>query len=223
MPLPGYLEKMRELCDLNNIVLIFDEVITGMRVGLGGAQKELGVTPDLTTLGKAISGCGIPVSALGGKKEIMELYEKRAVLHAGTYNGYVLGAAAIKATFDIFEDGERDYYADAGKKANRLYDVFKECARDVGLPLVIQGPPLCATYHCHPEVIRRYDELTDDIILKDIIINNSLASYGILVTTISRMYPNITLSDDDIDFFEDRIEVALLNAKESIKMMSDAG
>ena len=70
LPAPGYLKRVRRVCDEYNVVLIFDEIITGFRMGLGGAQQEYGVTPDLTTLGKAIAGGGVPVSALVGKKRL---------------------------------------------------------------------------------------------------------------------------------------------------------
>ncbi|UOK62276.1 aminotransferase class III-fold pyridoxal phosphate-dependent enzyme [Paenibacillus sp. OVF10] len=73
MPAPGYLQKVRQLCDQYQVVLIFDEIITGFRMGLGGAQQLFGVTPDLTTLGKAIAGGGVPVSALVGRADIMKL------------------------------------------------------------------------------------------------------------------------------------------------------
>ena len=72
LPEEGYLEGMRALCDQHGVVLIFDEVMTGFRVALGGAQAMFGVTPDLSTFGKVI-GAGMPVGAFGGKREIMEL------------------------------------------------------------------------------------------------------------------------------------------------------
>ena len=96
-PQPGYLEFLREITAANGIVLIFDEVITGFRVALGGAQALYGVTPDLTTMAKALGG-GFPVAALGGKREIMDLVSDGAVLHAGTYNANTIAVAATSAT-----------------------------------------------------------------------------------------------------------------------------
>ena len=84
---------MRELCDEYGIVFCMDEIITGFRVGLGGAQKALGVTPDLTTFGKGVAG-GIPLSVVAGKAEIMDLCADRSVVGAGTFNGYPLGVMA---------------------------------------------------------------------------------------------------------------------------------
>jgi len=87
LPLPGFLETLRELCDEYGSILIFDEVMTGFRVALGGAQGHYGVTPDLTTLGKVIGG-GMPVGAFGGKREIMsDIAPLGPVYQAGTLSG----------------------------------------------------------------------------------------------------------------------------------------
>lgn len=93
-PLPGFLELLREVCSEHGAVLIFDEVMTGFRVGLGGAQARYGITPDLTTLGKVIGG-GLPVGAFGGKREIMALLAPNGgVYQAGTLSGSPLATAA---------------------------------------------------------------------------------------------------------------------------------
>lgn len=84
MPRPGYLERVRQLCDKYGIVLCFDEIITGFRVGLNGAQGLLGVMPDLCTLGKGVAG-GIPFTCVAGKAKIMDLCTDRAVIGAGTF------------------------------------------------------------------------------------------------------------------------------------------
>jgi glutamate-1-semialdehyde 2,1-aminomutase len=95
-PVPGYLEGMRSLCDRHGAALIFDEVQCGMRLGLQGAQGMFGVQPDLTCLGKALAG-GFPVSAVGGRREIMEMIADRRVFQAGTFNANPLCLAAIPA------------------------------------------------------------------------------------------------------------------------------
>ena len=101
-PRPGYLERVRELCTKYGIVFCLDEVITGFRVGLNGAQGLLGVTPDIATFGKAMAA-GIPVAAVAGKRWIMDLIETRRVVSVGTFNGYPLGVAASLATINILE------------------------------------------------------------------------------------------------------------------------
>lgn len=102
----GYLEGLRALCDRHGSVLIFDEVQTGFRVGLRGAQGLLGVTPDITCLGKAMSA-GLPVSAVGGRADIMSLITDRRVLQAGTYNTNPLGLAAVAANLGVLTEPGR--------------------------------------------------------------------------------------------------------------------
>ena len=84
-PLPDYLEAVRRMCDEHRIVLIFDEVITGFRAALGGAQGRYGVTPDLTTMGKALAS-GFPVGCVAGRRDLMEGIGTGAITHAGTFN-----------------------------------------------------------------------------------------------------------------------------------------
>jgi glutamate-1-semialdehyde 2,1-aminomutase len=97
LPLPGYLEAVREITARHGTLLIFDEVKTGITAGYGGATTQLGVQPDLITLAKSIGG-GFPVGAFGGKREYMDLITTGEVQHLGTYNGNPLVMAAVKAT-----------------------------------------------------------------------------------------------------------------------------
>jgi glutamate-1-semialdehyde 2,1-aminomutase len=105
-PRPGYLERVQALCRKYGIVLCFDEVVTGFRVALGGAQELLGITPDLAIYGKALSA-GLPLAALAGRSEIMDLLLGPKVVGAGTFNGYPLGISAALATVNILagDDG----------------------------------------------------------------------------------------------------------------------
>ena len=102
MPQPGWLEKIRELCDRYGIVLIFDEVKTGFRIANGGAQEYFGVQADLATYAKAM-GNGFPIAAIGGKEEVMGVIGYGGVAHGGTYTGNIVGAAAADATLEILE------------------------------------------------------------------------------------------------------------------------
>jgi glutamate-1-semialdehyde 2,1-aminomutase len=103
-PAEGFLQKLRELTAQHNIVLIFDEVITGFRLALGGAQSRFGITPDITCLGKIIGG-GLPVGAYGGKKEIMaQIAPEGPVYQAGTLSGNPLAMAAGVATVQALSE-----------------------------------------------------------------------------------------------------------------------
>src|SRR5215218_824285 len=107
LPDPGFLAGLRRACDEHGCLLIFDEVITGFRHGLGGYQALAGVLPDLTTLGKAIAN-GFPLAAVGGRRELMERYTTSAagdVHYGGTYNGGGAAVAAGLATIELLEDG----------------------------------------------------------------------------------------------------------------------
>lgn len=102
LPKPGFLEKIRELCDRYGIVLIMDEVKTGFRIALGGAQEYFGVRADLVTYAKAL-GNGFPIAAIAGRDEVMMTIEPGSVAHGGTYTGNVVGVSAALATLEILE------------------------------------------------------------------------------------------------------------------------
>ena len=116
-PAAGFLEGLRAECDRVGAVLIFDEVITGFRLGLGGAQAKYDVWPDLTTFGKVIGG-GLPIGAVGGRREIMEtLTPLGKVFHAGTLSGNPIATAAGLAALDLLDD---DLYTALAARARRL-------------------------------------------------------------------------------------------------------
>ena len=135
-PQPGYLEKLRELADRYGSVLIFDEVITGFRVALGGGQAKYGVTPDLTTMAKALGG-GFPVSAVGGKRSLMESVADGSVLHAGTYNASTLATAAVVASLGIL--GESGAYDRLYAVSERLQKGIGSILTDAGVAVQVQG------------------------------------------------------------------------------------
>jgi len=132
-PQPGFLEGLRELCDHYCAVLIFDEVMTGFRVALGGAQAVYGVRPDLTTLGKVIGG-GMPVGAFGGKREILEkLSPLGPVYQAGTLSGNPVAMAAGLKTLELIS--EPGFYEDLGAKTERLVEGLLSEAKAGGVSL----------------------------------------------------------------------------------------
>lgn len=137
-PRPGYLEKIRELCTKYGIVMSMDEIITGFRLGLSGAQGHFGVTPDIATFGKAIGG-GLPLSAVVGKAEIMKQLRDKTVLSPGTFNGYALGMRGALATLKILERDNGAVYLEMGRVQKRLENGLKEIAKRRGVPLCIQG------------------------------------------------------------------------------------
>lgn len=132
-PVDGFLQTLREVCDKYGAVLILDEVMTGFRVALGGAQAHYGITPDLTTLGKVIGG-GMPVGAFGGKREIMEYIAPLGpVYQAGTLSGNPVAMAAGLKTLELISaDG---FYDNLTARTQQLASGLEEKAKTAGIPL----------------------------------------------------------------------------------------
>jgi len=137
LPGEGFLQGLRELCDQYGIALIFDEVITGFRIDLGGSQKYFGITPDMSIFAKAM-GSGYPISAIVGKREWIGLIEDARVIHAGTMNSSNPTVAAALATIEVLER-ENPYQRmfDLGQK---LMEGLKKAAAANNLNLLVQGP-----------------------------------------------------------------------------------
>lgn len=135
-PDPGYLETARRLCDRHGCLLGFDEVITGFRLGPGGAQFRSGVTPDLTVLAKAL-GAGLPIGMVGGRAEAMAVADTGPVNVQGTANGSALSVAAAVAALDVLEAGGDALYADLDHRAGRLAAGLGDIARAGGAPLAV--------------------------------------------------------------------------------------
>lgn len=131
-PIEGFLESLREACDESGAVLIFDEVMTGFRVALGGAQSIYKVTPDLTTLGKIIGG-GMPVGAFGGKRDIMQqIAPTGPVYQAGTLSGNPIAMTAGLKTLEIIS--RPNFYSDLSDKTQQLLKGLKEKAEAANIP-----------------------------------------------------------------------------------------
>lgn len=149
-PQPGFLEGLRQLCNDEGIVLIFDEVMSGFRVAYGGAQALYGVTPDMTTLGKIIGG-GLPVGAFGGKREIMEkLSPSGGVYQAGTLSGNPLAMTAGIETLKILQ--QPGFYQQLEDKSRMLAEGISKAAADAGYPLYSTrvGSMFCAFFSSTP-------------------------------------------------------------------------
>lgn len=132
LPNEGYLQGLRKLCDAHGVVLIFDEVMTGFRLALGGAQEVFGVKPDMTTLGKIVGG-GLPVGAYGGKKEIMSCVSPAGpVYQAGTLSGNPLAMAAGMALLTYLKN-HPEVYSQTNAAGNRLADGLRKQLTNAGV------------------------------------------------------------------------------------------
>ena len=140
LPEQSFLEGLREICDKEGIVLIFDEVITGFRHGLGGYQGICGVTPDLTSMGKAMAN-GFPIAALAGRRDLLEQYSTVTggpVMLAGTYNGHPGMAAAALATIREARDGARSRASLPSGRA-RAHGSAGRCSMGIGVQAFVTG------------------------------------------------------------------------------------
>ena len=158
-PVPGFLETLREVCDQHGSLLIFDEVMTGFRVALGGAQAAYGVKPDLTTLGKVIGG-GLPVGAFGGRRDIMQLLAPvGAVYQAGTLSGSPLAVAAGLVMLETVS--EPGFYESLGKRAGDLVKGLKARASADGIALTTnQMGGMFGYFFSEEDKVTRFDQVT---------------------------------------------------------------
>ncbi len=125
LPKKGFLEFLRDITEKYSSVLIFDEVITGFRLGLGGAQEYFGIRPDMTTLGKIVGG-GMPMAVYGGRRDIMECVSPVGkVYQAGTLSGNPIAAAAGIATLEVLIKNSPQIYKDINKKAEKIAEALK--------------------------------------------------------------------------------------------------
>jgi glutamate-1-semialdehyde 2,1-aminomutase len=217
LPAPGFLERLRELCDRHGTVLIFDEVITGFRHALGGYQSIAGVLPDLTTLGKAM-GNGWPISALGGKRDLMELFSTtpgRPAFFAGTFNGHPPTAAAALATIDKLErEHVHDHVFRLGERARtglqELYD-------RLGVPAVVSGfGSVFVSYFLDGEV-RSYDDLLRNDVDLFVGYRRELMRHGIfeLPLNLKRSHFSFAHADEDVDRLLEATEAAVSTVLEA--------
>ncbi len=139
LPEPGFLEGLRAICDREGALLIFDEVITGFRHGLGGYQAACGVTPDLTTLGKAIAN-GFPIAAVAGRADHMERFNTTTtgdVHFGGIYNGNAVGVEAALATIEHLE--EHDVHGHVFRLGDRMRSGLEAIGAEAGIPVLAGG------------------------------------------------------------------------------------
>lgn len=214
-PKPGYLEGLRELATAAGFVLIFDEVKTGFRAGLGGYQGLSGVTPDLSTFGKALAN-GFPIAALAGKQSLMDLAIStemaRRVLVAGTYNCHPVPVAAAIACLARLSDPNVDAYAQLERMAQRLEDGQKKLFRDHRIQAVISriGSAHCV-YFMERAPTNWWELLTGHDFAFDTRYRRALVDRGVYYFPLASKQGSISLSHtaDDIDETLDATDRAL--------------
>lgn len=209
LPEPGYLEGLRRLADGYGTVLIFDEIITGFRMGLSGAQGFYGVTPDLATFGKALAG-GAPLSAVAGRREIMELIGDGGVAFGGTFNGNPISLACARAALAELERDGGAALAHANRMGASLMEGIREAACRRGVPLQVTGFGAAFALHFTESAeLRDYrDTLADD--------RGKLAAFllralekGVYALPDGRMYVSAAHTEDDVGQTLEILDLAL--------------
>ena len=196
-----YLKGLRDICDKEEIILILDEVISGFRLALGGAQEYYGVEADITTLGKIIGG-GYPVGAFGGKKEIMNMIAPLGdVYHAGTLSGNPISVRAGYETISILRETP-EIYADLAKKVDYLTDGIIDVARSEGVNIVINKlGSLYTIYFTENSEINNLEDVMATDTSKYVHFFNTMLEEGIIVSPskFEAHFMSIAHTTEDLD------------------------
>ncbi len=200
MPRPGYLEGVQKLCRQNGSLLIFDEVITGFRVSLGGAMDVTGVTPDLATYAKALAG-GFPIAMLLGREEIMKLVGDGSVYHGGSFNSNVMSISAAQASLAHIMSNPGRFYSELNGRGQALMEGLRDAARRTESDLHVQGiGSFFATSFTTREEIADYREharYCDEEKHKRFV--QAMLERGVRLATNGRWHMSSVHSDEDVD------------------------
>ena len=198
LPADGYLEQVRKLCTSYGALLIFDEVITGFRMGLGGAQGFYGVTPDLATFGKAVGG-GLPLSVVAGRREIMEQMYGGGVAFGGTFNGNPMSMAAANAALSELSRDGGALLEQANARGRKLMAGITAAARRRGIALQVTGFGTAMLLHFTTRTeLRDYrDTLDDDRAMLQRVLLRALEE-GLHIVPDGRLYVSAVHTDADV-------------------------
>jgi glutamate-1-semialdehyde 2,1-aminomutase len=207
-PEKGFLEFLRDITTRHKSIFIFDEVITGFRLDLAGAQGLYGVMPDLATYAKAIGG-GLPLSALAGQRLLMERIADGTVVHAGTSNGNPIVLAAAKATLNVLARNNGAVYEDLDRRGSRLREGLGMLLRAHGYKVVITGES--AVFHV--SFMEREARCYRDLLVADACLYSDFAvallDEGVLILPDGRWYVSTAHTDQVIDLTLAAVERAL--------------
>ena len=198
LPLPGYLADVSQLCQKHGALLIFDEVITGFRIALGGAQSAYQVTPDLATFGKALGG-GLPVSAVAGRQEILDSIFTKGVLFGGTYNANPVSLCGPSVTLQELSRDAGSALNHANEMGRMLMDGIRAAARKHRLSLTVTGFGAAFSIHftTRTELLNYRDTLADDRSLLNRFLLRALEQ-GIYCLPDGRFYISTVHTERDI-------------------------
>lgn len=212
---PGYLQGVRALCDQYNVVLIYDEIITGFRIGLGGCAEFYGVKPDLWTFSKALTG-GMPGSVYGGKKAVMDTITDTKVLAAGTFNGHPVTCAGIINVIEQLSENDEEAFKRIRYLGRVLKDGMEACARKNGVPFILQGFPgaLVPVFTEKDKIINHWDALENANHVLMGIFSGKMKNLGVINTM--RFCVSLAHTEEDIEFAIQASDIAFKEIAEMI-------
>ncbi len=210
LPRPGYLEAVRELCTKHGVLLCIDEVITGFRMGLSGAQGHYGVTPDIATFGKAIAG-GMPLAALAGREHIFELIKSNRVVGAGTFNAAPMSMAGGVVTMQMLEEDDGAAYRRIDSKQEQFMREFRSSAERRGHPVLVQGVRgvFCVHFTDMPVAYSHAELRATADAEKARRLRSALLERGVYAGRGDRYFVSAGMTEQDLQVGLDRIDDAL--------------
>ena len=209
-----FIRTLRSLCDEHGIILIFDEVITGFRHGLGGYQEKLGVLPDLTTLAKAIAN-GYPCAVLAGRKDLMLRFSSAGgdVFVAGTYNGHPVATAAAVATINELEDDA--VYEKLFRLGDKARRGIQEIADRLDIDMTVAGYGSVFVPYFMSGPIDRYQDLLQNNTEADVMFRSEMGKRGIFMLPMALKRNHISAAHTEAD-----IDQTLIVAEDVLQDMS---
>jgi glutamate-1-semialdehyde 2,1-aminomutase len=214
MPKEGYLAGLREICDRHDVILVFDEVITGFRHHLGGFQALCGVRPDLTTFGKAIAN-GYPVAAIGGRADLMDRFTTAGgdVYFSGTFNGHPAAMAAVVATIEVLES--EPVYDRVFSLGRRMREGMQAIVEELGVEAYTAGfGSVFVTYFMNPP-IERYEDLLRNNVQMFVTFRREMTRRGFFMMPTNLKRNALTYSHTETE-----VDDTLAAAREVLKGMS---
>ncbi|GGX46784.1 aspartate aminotransferase family protein [Tateyamaria omphalii] len=209
--MPGYLQGLRDLCDRHDVLLIFDEIVTGFRLAYGGAQERYGVTPDICTLGKIIGG-GFALAALGASTELMKHFDKAIVggdnwlMQLGTLSGNPVAAAAGLRTMEVLRrDGSYDRLREIGRT---LQGMQCRALVEAGIPHQICGDETLFDIYFTRAACRDYRSAKHDDPAQNITYNAALRDRGIFKSP-GKLYPSLAITEADLAHTQEAVRFAV--------------
>ncbi|MEM6385170.1 MAG: aminotransferase class III-fold pyridoxal phosphate-dependent enzyme [Pseudomonadota bacterium] len=207
---PGYLQGLRDLCTKHDVLLIFDEIVTGFRLAYGGAQERYGVTPDICTLGKIIGG-GFPLAALGASAEIMAHFDKaivganRWLMQLGTLSGNPVASVAGLKTMEVLR--RSGTYDQLRKIGARLQEMQTAALNAAGIPHRVCGDLTLFDLYFTENECRDYRSAQHDDPGRNMLYNDVLRANGVFKSP-GKLYPSLAITEEDLAWTQEAVSKA---------------